>query len=142
MPEDEEDESQPIARRSGPTGPGAFRRPGTPGAGFGPARAPAAPGAGESKAPARGGLEGPDEDAEAAREPRADTQREVVYLRRLIDQNVPVTVKLRDGEVFHGVIEYYDRRFIRLTREGAPNLFLFKKDILYLFEDPPQKTSS
>ena len=33
-----------------------------------------------------------------------------------------------------GVIEYYDHRFIRITRPGAPNLFIFKHDIKYLFE--------
>ncbi len=66
--------------------------------------------------------------------PKANTQQEVAYLRRLIEGNVPVSVKVRNGEVFRGVIEYYDQRFIRLTREGEPNLFIFKRDILYLSE--------
>ena len=34
-----------------------------------------------------------------------------------------------------GVIEYYDHSFIRLTRTTAPNLFIFKHDIKYVFED-------
>ncbi len=66
--------------------------------------------------------------------PATAPQTEVAYLRRLIDQNVPVTVKIRGGEEVSGVIEYYDASFIRLTRDGQPNLFLFKKDILYLRE--------
>lgn len=66
--------------------------------------------------------------------PKTNTQQEVAYLRSLIERNVPVSVKVRNGEVFHGVIEYYDQRFIRLTRKGEPNLFIFKKDILYLSE--------
>src|ERR1019366_6910302 len=64
--------------------------------------------------------------------PRNNTQQEVAYLRRLIDQNIPVSVKIRGGELVSGVIEYYDTSFIRLTREGQSNLFIFKKDILYL----------
>jgi host factor-I protein len=69
--------------------------------------------------------------------PRNNTQQEVAYLRRLIDQNIPVSVKIRGGELVSGVIEYYDSSFIRLTREGQSNLFIFKKDILYLREDAP-----
>ncbi len=69
--------------------------------------------------------------------PRNNTQQEVGYLRRLIDQNIPVSVKIRGGEMVSGVIEYYDTSFIRLTREGQSNLFIFKKDILYLREDAP-----
>jgi host factor-I protein len=69
--------------------------------------------------------------------PRNNTQQEVGYLRRLIDQHIPVSVKIRGGELVSGVIEYYDTSFIRLTREGQSNLFVFKKDILYLREDAP-----
>jgi sRNA-binding regulator protein Hfq len=69
--------------------------------------------------------------------PRNNTQQEVAYLRRLIDQHAPVSVKIRGGELVNGVIEYYDTSFIRLTREGQSNLFIFKKDILYVREDSP-----
>ncbi len=75
--------------------------------------------------------------------PRNNTQQEVGYLRRLIDQHTPVSVKIRGGEMVNGIIEYYDSSFIRLTREGQSNLFIFKKDILYLREDAPlQETTS
>jgi host factor-I protein len=72
--------------------------------------------------------------------PRNNTQQEVAYLRRLIDQNIPVSVKIRGGEMVSGVIEYYDTSFIRLTREGQSNLFIFKKDIVYLREDAPLRS--
>jgi host factor-I protein len=65
---------------------------------------------------------------------RANTQQEVAYLRRLIEGSTPVTIKIKGGEEVAGVIEYYDTTFIRLTRNGQPNLFIFKKDILYLSE--------
>ncbi len=70
-------------------------------------------------------------------DPPASTLQEVRYLRHLVDRVVPVAVKMRSGEEFRGVVEYYDDRFIRLTREGAPNLFIFKKDIKYLLEEQP-----
>jgi sRNA-binding regulator protein Hfq len=44
-------------------------------------------------------------------------------------------VKLEDGEEVVGIIEYYDRSFIRVTRKGLPNLFIFKHDIKYLQEE-------
>jgi len=52
----------------------------------------------------------------------------------LIEHKTPVAVKLADNEEVHGVVEYYDQRFIRITRAGAPNLFIFKHDIKYLWE--------
>jgi host factor-I protein len=58
----------------------------------------------------------------------------VRYLKHLIESNTPVRVKLVDGEEVTGTIEYYDHSFIRLTRDGAPNLFIFKHDIKYLIE--------
>jgi host factor-I protein len=41
--------------------------------------------------------------------------------------------------VVHGWIEYYDRNMIRLTREGAPNLFIFKHEIMYIAEESSRK---
>jgi host factor-I protein len=71
--------------------------------------------------------------AKATRPPE-QTFEEVKYLKRLIEHKLPVCVKLSDGEEVRGVIEYYDQRFIRVTRDGAPNLFIFKHDIKYLYE--------
>ena len=56
-------------------------------------------------------------------------------MKRLIDGGKPVRVKLADGEEVTGAIEYYDQSFIRLTREDAPNLFIFKHDIKYIQEE-------
>lgn len=83
-----------------------------------------------------------DEPRETApsEEPRSSTDQEAIYLRRLIDDMTPVVVTVKGGEVVKGVIEYYDSRFIRLTRQGSPNLFIFKKDIKYLHEESPPKS--
>ena len=63
------------------------------------------------------------------------TFEEAKYLKRLIESATPVRVKMADGEEVVGVIEYYDQSFIRLTRDGEPNLFIFKHDIQYLSEE-------
>ena len=62
------------------------------------------------------------------------TFEEVKYLRHLIDDHVPVRVRLSDNQEVNGVVEFYDANFIRITRTGEPNLFLFKHDIKYLCE--------
>lgn len=65
----------------------------------------------------------------------AQTFEEAKYLRRLAEEHQPVSVKLESGEVFSGVIEFWDTDFIRLNREDGPNLFIYKHDIRYLWED-------
>ncbi|HEY2665194.1 MAG TPA: hypothetical protein VGI47_12695 [Candidatus Binataceae bacterium] len=63
------------------------------------------------------------------------TFEESKYLRRLIENATVVRVKLSDNEEVTGVVEYYDASFIRITRSGQPNLFIFKHDIKYLIEE-------
>ena len=62
------------------------------------------------------------------------TLEEVNFLKRLIENRVRVRVRLSDNQEVEGTIEFYDANFIRLTRAGEPNLFLFKHDIKYLYE--------
>lgn len=62
------------------------------------------------------------------------TFEEVRYIKQLIEQETPIRVKLLDNEEVEGVIEYYDHNFIRLTRDGAPNLFIYKHEIKYFYE--------
>jgi host factor-I protein len=63
------------------------------------------------------------------------TFEEAKYLKELIESGTSVRVKMADGEEVAGVIEYYDQSFIRLTRDGEPNLFIFKHDIKYIQEE-------
>lgn len=67
--------------------------------------------------------------------PPQETFLEAAYLKSLGEKQTPVSVKLLDGETVRGWIEYYDQNMIRLTREGAPNLFIFKHEILYIAEE-------
>ncbi len=63
------------------------------------------------------------------------TFEEVRYLKYLIDNEIPVHVRLRDNSEVIGTIEYYDHSFIRITRHGEPNLFIYKHEIKYLYEE-------
>lgn len=66
--------------------------------------------------------------------PPGDTGQEALYLRFLSEKQVPIAVKLRDGETVTGWIEYFDDHMIRLTREGKPNLFIYKNQIRTITE--------
>lgn len=66
--------------------------------------------------------------------PPGETGQEALYLRSLSERQVTVAVKLRDGEVVRGWIEYFDDGMLRLTREGKPNLFIYKHQIQAITE--------
>ena len=66
--------------------------------------------------------------------PPGETGQEALYLRSLSERKVPVAVKLRDGDVVKGWIEYFDDGMLRLTREGKPNLFIYKHQIRSISE--------
>ena len=66
--------------------------------------------------------------------PPGETGQESLYLRSLSDRQVTVQIKLRDGETVRGWIEYFDEGMLRLTREGKPNLFIYKHQIRTITE--------
>ncbi len=66
--------------------------------------------------------------------PPEETFEEAAYLKALGENQKHVSIRLQGGEAVHGWIEYYDRNMLRLTREGAPNLFIFKSEIMYISE--------
>ena len=66
--------------------------------------------------------------------PPGEPGQESLYLRSLSDRQVLVDVKLRDGETVRGWIEYFDDVMLRLTRDGAPNLFIYKHQIRSISE--------
>ena len=66
--------------------------------------------------------------------PSGETGQEALYLKSLSDRQVTVAIKLRDGEVVIGWIEYFDDMMLRLTREGKPNLFIYKAQIRTITE--------
>ena len=62
------------------------------------------------------------------------TFEELRYLRNLSENRIPVRARLTDNSEVEGIVEFYDVDFIRLTRDGKPNLFLYKHDIKYIYE--------
>lgn len=66
--------------------------------------------------------------------PPGETGQEALYLRSLSERQVIVLIKLRDGETVRGWIEYFDDSMLRLTREGKPNLFIYKHQIRTISE--------
>ncbi len=67
--------------------------------------------------------------------PAGETGQEALYLKSLSDRQVSVVIKLRDGEQVSGWIEYFDDTMVRLTREGKPNLFIYKTHIRTISEN-------
>jgi host factor-I protein len=66
--------------------------------------------------------------------PPGETGQEALYLRSLSDRQVIVHIKLRNGETVRGWIEYFDDAMLRLTRDGQPNLFIYKHQIRTISE--------
>jgi host factor-I protein len=71
--------------------------------------------------------------------PPGETGQEALYLRSLSERQVQVTIKLRDGESVKGWIEYFDDGMLRLTREGKPNLFIYKHQIRTITESSKRR---
>jgi len=71
--------------------------------------------------------------------PPEETFEEAAFLKLLGEKQKPVALKLMDGQIVRGWIEYYDKNMVRLTREGAPNLFIFKHEIMYIAEESPKR---
>jgi len=71
--------------------------------------------------------------------PPEETSEEAAYLKSLGDKQKPVRIKLADGEVVQGWIEYYDKNMLRLTRQDKPNLFIYKHEIMYIAEDTEKR---
>ena len=67
--------------------------------------------------------------------PPDQTYAENFYYVKQMQSKTAVAVVLNDGEVLHGVVEWYDRDCIKLTRAGSPNLLLYKHCIKYVYKD-------
>ena len=63
------------------------------------------------------------------------THAENFYWVKQMQGRTPMTVVMDTGETLHGIVEWYDRDCIKLTREGAPNLMIFKRHIRYVHKD-------
>jgi len=71
------------------------------------------------------------------RAPQEYTGKEADYLLRQKESRVPMKVTLLDGTIVHGVIEYFDRDMLKLTRPEGPHFFVRKSDIRYMEKEEP-----
>jgi sRNA-binding regulator protein Hfq len=64
--------------------------------------------------------------------PPEQTNAENFYYLKQMQSKTPMSIVLRDGEILKGVIEWYDKECLKVNREGAPNLLVFKSNIKYM----------
>jgi len=64
--------------------------------------------------------------------PPTDTHAENYYYLKQMGKKTPMAVVFTDGQVLEGYIEWYDRNCIKLNRDNAPNLLVFKSSIKYM----------
>jgi host factor-I protein len=64
--------------------------------------------------------------------PPEQTNAENFYYLKQMQSKTPMSIVLRDGEILKGVIEWYDKDCLKVNREGAPNLLVFKWNIKYM----------
>jgi len=62
------------------------------------------------------------------------THAENYYYQKQIQSKTPVVVVMKDGEEVQGVIEWYDRSFIKLNRGSAAHLLIYKPSIRYIYK--------
>jgi len=66
--------------------------------------------------------------------PPTDTFAENYYYLKQMGKKIPMAVVFNDGQVIEGYIEWYDRNCIKLNRDNAPNLLVFKAGIKYMYK--------
>jgi sRNA-binding regulator protein Hfq len=76
-----------------------------------------------------------DKDATRKRtHPPTDTFAESYYYLKQMNKKTPVAVVYTNGDVVEGFIEWYDRNCIKLNRDDAPNLLIYKSSIRCIYK--------
>jgi sRNA-binding regulator protein Hfq len=66
--------------------------------------------------------------------PPTDTFAENYYYLKQMSKKTPMAVVFNDGQVIEGYIEWYDRLCLKLNRDNAPNLLIYKSNIKYMYK--------
>jgi len=66
--------------------------------------------------------------------PPTDTFAESYYYLKQMNKKTPMAVVYADGQIVEGYIEWYDRNCIKLNRDGAPNLLIYKSAIRCIYK--------
>ena len=83
--------------------------------------------------------EGSNNGARRRPAPPENTNAEAFYYLKQTNGQTPMVVVLNDGEELRGHIEWYDRTCLKVHREDAPNLLVFKHHIKYLFKQEEEQ---
>jgi sRNA-binding regulator protein Hfq len=67
--------------------------------------------------------------------PPEQTHAENFYYQKQMQSKTPMVLVLQDDEEVHGVIEWYDKYCLKVTREGEPNLLIYKPSIKYMYKE-------
>jgi sRNA-binding regulator protein Hfq len=83
----------------------------------------------------RGG-ERPDRGASAKKAaPPEQTHAENFYYQKQMQSKTPMVLVLQDDEEIHGVIEWYDKYCLKVSRTGEPNLLIYKPSVKYMYKE-------
>lgn len=90
--------------------------------------------------PLKRSAEGPPERTKPPAEkpkatPNEHTNAENFYYAKQIQQKTPMVVLLKGGEEIRGQIEWYDKYAIRVAREEAPAVMIYKAGIRMMYKD-------
>ena len=66
--------------------------------------------------------------------PPENTSAEAFYYLKQMNTQVLMVIVLDDGTELRGHIEWYDRGCLKVHREDAPNLLVYKHCIRYLYK--------
>ena len=73
------------------------------------------------------------------RVPPEQTNAEEYYYLKQMANKTPMVIHLVDGEILHGMIEWYDKNCIKVNRETEPNLLVPKHVIKYMYKEDESK---
>jgi host factor-I protein len=87
--------------------------------------------------PERGDRDRNDRPSSGARKPAPpeQTNAENFYYQKQMQSKTPMVIVLRDGEEIRGMIEWYDKSCLKVTRNGQSNLLIYKPAIKYMFKE-------
>jgi host factor-I protein len=69
--------------------------------------------------------------------PPDQTHAESFYYLKQMQTRTSMVVVLSGGETLHGVIEWYDKCCLKITRTDGPNLLVYKPSIRYMYKANP-----
>jgi host factor-I protein len=67
--------------------------------------------------------------------PAEQTHAENFYYQKQMQARTPMVFVLQDGEEIKGVIEWYDKCCLKITRSTGANLLVYKPSIKYIYKE-------